>query len=304
MLDTLVTTYRVHLEAEGKSPKTIEWHRYSLAKFAAWLHDAGHPENPAEWTPAMIRSYLVALRGMPTRSGKPLAPHSVKSYHSSLRSFCAWLHAEEFTDRDVMERVKQPAVPKLAKPSLSPDEIRRVLSATKAGGRHAIRDEALILFLLDTGARANEVCTLRMVDVGWEQRVAKLFGKGAKERFVPFSAQTMKAMQRYALKARRGGTDRFFESDTVQPLTRSGLLQLCRRIGDRAGVELNPHKFRHTFAITSLRSGASVFAVQKMLGHTSLDVTLRYAHLVTDDIVNEHRKHSPVDRVLRDRARG
>lgn len=63
-------------------------------------------------------------------------------------------------------------------------------------------------------------------------------------------------------------------------------------------MELHPHKCRHTFAISYLRSGASVFALQKTLGHTTLDMSLRYAALMTEDLQNDHAKHSPVTALL------
>jgi site-specific recombinase XerD len=133
-----------------------------------------------------------------------------------------------------------------------------------------------------------------MADVNFSQRLAKVFGKGGKERFVPFSAATMKALQKYIVKARGDECDRLFQSEDGHALTTSGLLQLCQRIGERADVPLNPHKFRHTFAITFLRNGASVFALKQQLGHASLDMVLRYAAMTTDDLVANHAKHSPV----------
>lgn len=204
MLSALIDTFCVYLEAEGKSPKTTDWHLASLGEFARWLANNGHSDNPTEWTPAVIRAYFVALRHMTTRDGHPPAAQSVKSYGNSLQSFCRWLHAEEFTDRDVMAKAKPPTAPKSVKPVLSEAECRAVLSAAKAG-RNALRNEVLILFMLDTGTRAHEVCTLRVGDCQWSQRLAKVFGKGAKELYVPFSAATAKAMQRYMLKARGGG---------------------------------------------------------------------------------------------------
>ncbi len=298
MIEELILTYCTHLESEGKSPKTIQWHKYSLQRFSRWLDANGQSTDPTAWTAPMIRTYLVALKRPDPTTGAALAPHSVKSYASSLRSFCRWLHLEEFTVKDVMERVKQPSAPRLVKPTLSADETRRLLASIKCTSRNALRDEALLLFLLDTGIRANELCTLRLTDLDWTQRIAKVFGKGGKERYVPFSAHTMKALQRYGVKERRGTSGKLFETEEGAPLTASGLLQLCKRIGVRAGVDLNPHKCRHTFAISYLRNGASVFALQKTLGHTTLDMTLRYSALLTDDLVSEHREHSPVAALL------
>ena len=294
MVESLVVGYCTHLESEGGSPKTIEWHRYSLRRFVCWLHDSAQPLDPNQWTPTTIRTYFLALRQTKTAVGAPLSAHSIRSYANSLRSFCRWLFLEEFTPRDVMERVKQPRAPRLVQPTFSADEVRRMLGAIKGVGRNARRDEALVLFMLDTGARASEVCTMSETDMSWSQRIAKVYGKGAKERYLPFSAATMRAMQRYAVKERRGEGAAFFQSEEGNALTPSGLLQLCKRLGHRTGVKAAPHKFRHTFAITYLRNGGSVFALQKTLGHTSLDMTLRYSALLTDDIAREHHEHSPV----------
>ena len=295
---SLVDAYLVHLAAEGKSPKTVRWHRDCLSPFARWAEAAGHPADPDAWSPTVIREYLVHLRQRPKADGAPLSPTSVNSMARSLRAFCSWLHEEEFAARNPFDRVKVPKAPRLVKPALSPEEVDRVLAAVRAQTRNRLRDEAVVLFMLDTGARAAEVCALAEQGIDWERRIAKLHGKGAKERYVPFSAPTAKAMRRYAAKERRGGSRRFFESEEGHPLTPSGLLQLCRRLGRRAGVALNPHKFRHSFAISFLRNGASAFAVQKVLGHSSLDVTLRYASMLTEDIVNEHNDHSPVAGLL------
>lgn len=76
-------------------------------------------------------------------------------------------------------------------------------------------------------------------------------------------------------------------------MTPSGLRQLCNRLVDKVRVDLDPHKFRHTFAISYLRSEASAFALQKTPGHTTLDKTLRYAALMTEDLVNDNKAHSP-----------
>lgn len=111
---------------------------------------------------------------------------------------------------------------------------------------------------------------------------------------MPFDPATAKAMQKYSLKERNPEGSVFFQSVEGNQLTVSGLFQLCRRLGNRAGVPLNPHKLRHTFCTESLRSGASVFTVQRIMGHSTLDVTMRNAALVTADLAADHAKHLPV----------
>lgn len=301
-IDRFVRSYMIHLEAEGRSPKTIAWHRYNLGKFALWLKARGLADASDDWDHNLVKEFFVHETRRPSKRGGTFAPHTLKTLGSSLRSFFKWLKDDERIERDVFAKVTVPKAPKLAKANLTTQEIRRVLAAAR-DSRYPLRDQAVVLFLLDTGARADEVCRLRLDAVDFDQRIARLFGKGAKERYVPFSPSTAKAILRYLDRERRGETGRLFESETGGPLTPSGLLRLTKRLGQRAGVGLNPHKFRHTFAISYLRAGASVFALQKVLGHATLDMSLHYSALATDDLIASHRAHSPVEAVLSSAAR-
>lgn len=304
MLTNLIEAYVTHLESENCSPKTLAYHRQSLSKFGKWLAESGNSENPDDWHAVTIRFYFLWLKSSRKSDGSPLSPVSVRTYAGSLRSFCHWLAREELCEKNPMERVKMPSAPKMVKPTLSPDDCSKLLKAAKQT-RNAWRDEAIILFMLDTGARANEVCQLAESDVIWSERLAKVYGKGAKERFVPFSTATMRAMQRYQIKAKNRNPQcaQFFQSEEGRALTPSGLLQLCERLGSKAGVEgVHPHRLRHTFAISFLRAGASVFALQKTLGHTSLEMTLKYSAMLTDDIKDAHEASSPVAHLLGRRA--
>jgi integrase/recombinase XerD len=164
----------------------------------------------------------------------------------------------------------------------------------------------LIRFLLDTGCRATEVCGLLESDIDWAARSAKVFGKGAKERAIFFSPGVAEAMRRYQTEE-RADTDRFFflsgAGDDGAPLTTSGLLSVCKRLGAIAGVALHPHLFRHTFAISYLRAGGDVFSLQKRLGHTTLAMSEHYAKHLTDDLRRAHDEHSPDQLFLGGRAR-
>ncbi len=299
-VDECIRAYtRIHLRSEGRSSATIEWHRHVLGRFALWLRSEGRPLEPSAWTPLLLKEYHVSLAEATSKLGTPYSPHSLRSMHSSLRAFCRWLFAEKLTSTDLMTGVARPKTPSEHKPNLSPAEIHRVLAAARQAERHALRDEAVVLFLLDTGARATEAANLGEHDLDWDTQTVLLHGKGAKDRRVPFGADTARAMQRYALRERRGSGAYFFQGIHGEGLTRWGIAQLCQRLGARCDVELNPHKFRHTFAITFLRAGGSVFALQKMLGHASLDMSLRYSHMLTEDLVREHEEHGPVAFVLR-----
>ncbi|MDP9364516.1 MAG: tyrosine-type recombinase/integrase, partial [Chloroflexota bacterium] len=200
----------------------------------------------------LLRSYVAHNQTRTKPNGEPVSGSQVNSLVRSLHAFCTWLREDEWVDRDLFAKVTIPRTPRLVQETFTPDEIRSLLAAAHGTQRNARRNEALILFMLDTGCRAGEVCALRADEIDWERRIAKVLGKGRKERYVPFSTPTARAMRRYAAKERRGGSDRLFESEEGRPLTPSGLGQICTRLSRRTGIKAHPHKFRHTFAIASL----------------------------------------------------
>jgi integrase/recombinase XerD len=167
---------------------------------------------------------------------------------------------------------------------------------------HSRRDEDIVLFLLDTGVRASELCGIVFADLDMPARRCSVLGKGNKRRGVYFGKSTAKALYYYIREDAREPDDPLFITDRGEtagdPLTRSGLLQLIERLEKSArlaGIRCSPHTFRHTFAISFLRNGGNVFTLQQMLGHTSLHMTNRYVALAQADIEKQHRQFSPVD---------
>jgi site-specific recombinase XerC len=164
MLGSLVSLYLTHLQAEGVSPHTLRWHQGCLKRFGQWLTDGGHPENPEKWNAALVRAYIVALQTSPGRKAATFSPHAVQSYVRSLRAFCQWAVDDELIPVNPMTKVKQPKAPALVKPTVTNAELSRLLEAAK-DGRTVLRDTALLLFMLDSGVRAAEVCGLRATDI-------------------------------------------------------------------------------------------------------------------------------------------
>src|SRR5215212_5725224 len=227
--EDLVTLYLNAHQAEGRSAETIRWHHHSLTPFVAWLRAEGHATDPTQWNARLLREWIVYNQTRPAKRGEgTLSASAVNSLIRSVKAFSRWLAEEELVERDPFHRVKAPKVPRLVKPHLSSQELAKVL-ATARTNRNAFRDEAVILFILDTGARASEVCGLRADAIDWSSGIARLYGKGQKERYVPFSVHTAKAMQRYGLRNRKGDGPTFFQSEEGDLLTKSGLYQICKR---------------------------------------------------------------------------
>ncbi len=160
----------------------------------------------------------------------------------------------------------------------------------------SVRNRAILLVLLDTGLRASELCELHVKDVDLNNRRPIVLGKDSKERIIPFSAVTSQAIWRYeATRPKDPANDFLFVIAEGQPLDRVGLGKLILRIGERAGVtNAHPHRFRHTFSINFLRNGGNSYALQMMLGHSTMEMVKRYLALAQADVEAAHRQASPV----------
>jgi site-specific recombinase XerD len=261
---------------------------HELRLFLAYLTH-GHREPGGRW-------------GNP-RLTNPVRPRTVKDYHSHLRTLFRWIVAEGGLDISPMDRIPVPTARADQVSPFTPEQVNALLAAARRS-RYARRDEAILLFLLDTGVRSSELCHLRLEDVDLSGRRATVLGKGNKRRAVSFHRTTARALWQYLKEEQREPEDPLFLSEQGDALTRSGLQQLIERLGKSARItasRCSPHTFRHTFAVEFLRAGGNVFTLQQMLGHTSLHMTNRYVALAQADIENQHRQFSPVERL---RGRG
>jgi len=250
-------------------------------------------------------------------STEPLSQKSIRNVWVTFRSFFGWLHKEFKYPNPALE-IKAPKIQQRPVEPFTKEEIEKMLKAcgytkeSKTETRKkfvmrrptASRDQAIVLTLLDTGLRATEICSLKIGDVDLKTgKVTVKHGvgggaKGGKGRTVYLGKVTRKAVWRY-LTSREDGDDSdapLFINVANRPFTKTSLRFLIKRLGARAGIKnAYPHKFRHTFAITYLRSGGDIFTLQLLMGHSSLDMVRHYAKIAELDVEQSHRKASPVD---------
>jgi site-specific recombinase XerD len=255
--------------AEGAAAKTLTWYRMILRRAVTSLGD-GRPVDSLDGPD--LRAWLLELRST-------LSPISVAGYVRTLKVLGNWLAAEELARATALRALRKPRVPdKLIEP-VGDDAMRRLL------GVAGVRDRAILLLLLDTGLRVSEAGGLRLGDLRADGTL-KVRGKGSKERIVPVGGTARQAIVRYL--GQRG------------PLDGRGIQQAIRRLKTKIGVSgrLSPHSLRHTFARSYLVNGGDVFSLQRILGHTTLDMVKRYVALADVDLVERHRGASPADRLM------
>jgi len=177
---------------------------------------------------------------------------------------------------------------------LSPSHLQALLGAV----RDRPRDWALVLLLLDTGLRRAEACALRIGDLELDDGMLLVrAGKGRKDRLVPIGRVACHALRGYLANRREGHV---FLTCTGTPLTGSGLREILRRAGRRAGLvqSVHPHLLRHTCATSYLRNGGDTFTLQRILGHSDPRVTEQYVLLSGSLLKERHRRASPADHAV------
>lgn len=169
---------------------------------------------------------------------------------------------------------------------LEREEVTALFRALPQDGRCALRDRTLLLFLYNTGARAQEVADLCVEHVELDPPAkVRLHGKGDKWRVCPLWDETVKHLQRLLTKQNTAPNEPVFCARPGLPLTRFGIYKIVRRhaaswdIGGPQPRHVSPHLFRHTAAVHLLESGVEVNVIRSWLGHVSLDTTNRYAEL-------------------------
>lgn len=256
------------------TPATVAWYRESLK----WLPS----ETP---TQADITSAVVRMR----EKGK-----SAAGCNCTLRAVNAYLRWSGSTVK--APRLKEPQG---VMPTFTDAQVAKLVR-WKPRALVERRVGLLVLLLLDTGCRISEALGLRVSDLDLDNLLVTLDGKGRKRRVVPFSFALRKAVYRYVVDAGRKPSALLFAARNDAGLSRNNMLRdvkaLCRELGFTPPAR-TLHAFRHTFAVNYIRRGGSVFHLQKVLGHSSLEMTRRYANLATADLQAVHERVSLLAKV-------
>lgn len=273
------------------SPTTIKTDRVLFQQFRRWIGQC----DVGDLTADHVRAYLEyhTCRG--------LSPHTIRRHHAVLSALYGWLTDSEIAlaKSNPVSRVPPPRLPKRKVKALTKDAICALLEAAKDAALTR-RAKALLLLLLDTGARASEVAGIEIGDVTWNNGRVRVIGKGDKERFVYVGRRALSALWLYVKEERpepaRVGDGHLFLTQDGYPLNRHSLRAILRRLGRTAGVMANPHQFRHSAAIEHLRHGMDLVSLQHLLGHESIEITRGYLTALDDeDVAEAARRTSPVD---------
>lgn len=257
-LTDLATSFSRSLRGERKSANTIEVYLRAILEYDRFAIAQGLPREVSKIRRAHVEAFLEDQ----LNKNKP-STASVR--HSGLRAFLNWCTDEGEIEASPMIRMKPPKVPETMPLVLTDEQVEALITAAEGPTFRQRRDQALLLFMADSGCRRAEVAGLKLSDINQEQKIALVHGKGDKERLVPYSDRTVAAIDRY-LRLRKKHRMAAVPALWVGPngaLTSEGVAEVVSRRSRMSGVTrpngdaLHPHLLRHFMADRALRNGVS-----------------------------------------------
>lgn len=266
------------------SPHTIRDYAVTYKKFLAQVGDMDF-EN-------IQKQHILQFMASQTN----VSAKTLRNYHADLSALWQWAIQQGICNQNPVRQIKAPIAEKKVILPLSKNEIFAILDESKRSP-NPFRDRAMILLLLDTGIRASECCNLTIGDLNKVTNHILVFGKGKKERSIPISKNTLNAIDEYLqTRGNKDPNSPIFVKTNGKPIDRVLLGRILARIGAKAGIgKVHPHRFRHTFAIQFLRNGGNIYSLQKILGHSTLDMVKRYLAIAQHDLDRDHEIASPVN---------
>lgn len=299
LVDEAVNETLNYVRSRGFSRNTVEWYKMVLKQFKKYVLAEGvdYVEDIQFQT---LNSYIEHTRSRPRLDGKPgkLSVSTLNTHIKSIRGMFNYLSLAEKIKSNPAAKVKYFKKKQAVIIGFSDDQIKAMVSVipdTFTGRRNKL----LIRILLDCGLRISEALGIRVRDIYFDQKLVKVLGKGQKERLVPFGEMTKKELLDWISAHSLAEDDRIFFSICRKTLTTAAVRNFLRKYGQKAGIKgvrVSPHTFRHTFAIMFLRNGGNPFVLQRILGHSTLEMTQRYVNLLVEDLQREHAKFGPGDR--------
>jgi integrase/recombinase XerD len=286
LLADLAASWETHLEAERKAPTTIRLYASSVAAFIGWHQAQAAPGMPV-LASSLDRKTAAAFLSDLLRSGA--APATARARYAALRQFGAWLADEGITEINPLAGMKPPKLDQPRVDAVSPADLDALIKACKAppgAGRwtvfEALRDEAAIRLLADTGMRAGELIALALDDVDLRRRLVTVTrAKGGKHRISAFGPEAARALDRYLRRARRGhrlaASPRLWLGDGNRTWAYHAMRTALARRAAAAGLKgFHPHRLRHTAASAALAAGISEGDAMAQFGWSSRAVLDRY----------------------------
>jgi integrase/recombinase XerD len=278
---------------EGLSKNTLQAYRRDLTLFAQWLQ-----------TTPLVAAQELHIQGYFAAQHAQTKATTANRRLTVFRRYFRWALREGLVQQDPtlkLDAAKQaPRIPK----TLTEAQVEALLAAPDTSEALGVRDRTMLELMYASGLRVSELVELRVLNVGLNEGVLRVMGKGSKERLVPFGEVAREWLQRYLGQARlellgpKQTQDLFVTvrgSKAGSAMTRVMFWALVKRYALRAGIRvpISPHTLRHAFATHLLNHGADLRSVQMLLGHADISTTTIYTHVARERLAALHAQHHP-----------
>ena len=226
---------------------------------------------------------------------KKLKSSSVNRKISSLKTLYFFLQKNKLIFKSPLQEVISPKKEKYLPISMSEDEVEKLLNSPDCSKKIEKRDKAMIEMLYATGMRISELINLKMTDIDLNRSIAKVMGKGSKERLIPFGEKAHDALNLYLSSREISSSKEIFLSNRGSKLSRVAFWQRIKIYLKKENLKasISPHTLRHAFATHLLNRGADLRSVQLLLGHSDLSTTQIYTHIAKQRLSDVLKKHHP-----------
>jgi len=272
---------------KGLSNNTVKAYEADISSFFQWLDNEDLKYKNLQED--HINQYISFLFQRKMRSS------SVNRKISSIKSFYIFLVKRNFLKNSPLNDLVTPNQEKYLPESMSEAEVDKLLNSPDVSNKIENRDKAMIEMLYATGMRISELVNLKITDVDMKRCVVKVFGKGSKERLVPFGETALDSLKSYLNDREQSSSKEIFLSNRGKKMTRVAFWQRVKiyLIRENLKNSISPHTLRHAFATHLLNRGADLRSVQLLLGHSDLSTTQIYTHIAKQRLSDVLKKHHP-----------
>ena len=277
---------------DGLSKNTLDAYRRDMTLYAHWLYQ--------ERAKALYETQAEDLNAYFAARNDETKPSSSNRRLAVLKRFFQLALRQHHVTADPCLKLRSARQPQRLPKTMSEGQVEALLAAPDVSTPLGLRDRAMIELMYASGLRVSELVTLKSIEVGMNEGVLRVTGKGSKTRLVPFGEEAGAWMARYLAEARsqilQGQIDdALFVTARGGPMTRQMFWTLIKKYALQAGitVRLSPHTLRHAFATHLLNHGADLRVVQLLLGHADISTTQIYTHVARERLKQLHAAHHP-----------
>jgi integrase/recombinase XerD len=272
-MNEIIEEYKVWLEIQGKSKNTIKTYSSITKKFLEFLINNGTIITDTKSINSSLDKNIILKFLAELKVKKKLDSNSLRLYVRAISSFLKFLDNESLA-----KQIKAPKVDKRLPKFITYDELNRLLENAEN-----YRDKLIIKFLFYTGVRVSELIKIKKSDIIFEEGFVKVYGKGGKERIVPIPKELLNELKDYINK---------INTENIFPLSSRQVERIIKNIAKKAGInkKVTPHILRHSLATTLLSKGVDIRYIQEILGHSSLNITQIYTHVVPNQLKEIYQK--------------